>query len=479
MGLYDVVLSMFCHKTAEKEAPPALVSYRTLFQYATWFDVLLLFMGSLASAVVGLAQPASIVLFADIMDTAGGAVDSDTQDTFDGIVIKFILLGAISGICGWTYAACFKVSGFRQAAMWRKHYFKAILRQDIGWYDTSNSNELPSKISETTHTVEEGVSSKLGEGVRFFFQGFGGLVTSLVFMWDLGLIMLCASPLPMFGAWLLQNTLKTSAQTVQDAYNEAGCVVTESLANIRTIASLQAENTVLQKYDGLLGTAEAAGVTKSRKVGFASGLLFASSNIMVSFGFLYGGWKLIQELQDTEDQEGNNCASGTDNTCDVKGSTILIAMFSMNVGAQGLGLLEPCLSAMTNARQSAKRILDTVDRKPVIDIWDTSLKTVANIMGEIIFEAVEFAYPSRPDAMVCNGFDLTIQAGQTAALVGQSGCGKSTGIQLIERFYDPLKGRVLLDGVDLRELKVQWLRQKYEACHGTLLIQHFLQASRS
>ena len=80
--------------------------------------------------------------------------------------------------------------------------------------------------------------------------------------------------------------------------------------------------------------------------------------------------------------------------------------------------------------------------------------------GEVTFESVEFSYPSRPDVKVLKGLSLTVKPGETLALVGQSGCGKSTCIQLIERFYDGSAGNVSLDGHRLQELNVKWLRQQ-------------------
>ena len=84
----------------------------------------------------------------------------------------------------------------------------------------------------------------------------------------------------------------------------------------------------------------------------------------------------------------------------------------------------------------------------------------AEVHGTVTLQAVTFAYPMRPDHNVYQGLDLTIEAGSTVALVGPSGCGKSTAVQLIERFYDPDAGAVLLDGVDLKKLRVSWLRQQ-------------------
>jgi len=130
------------------------------------------------------------------------------------------------------------------------------------------------------------------------------------------------------------------------------------------------------------------------------------------------------------------------------------------MGAQGLGILQPTVTALTKARQAAAEIMKIVDRTPPIDVFSEQGTTLPSVSGQIVFDNVHFRYPSRPDQPVCQGYSLTVNAGQTVALVGASGSGKSTAIQLVERFYDPEQGTVTLDGTDLRELNVTWLRQQ-------------------
>jgi ATP-binding cassette subfamily B (MDR/TAP) protein 1 len=136
-------------------------------------------------------------------------------------------------------------------------------------------------------------------------------------------------------------------------------------------------------------------------------------------------------------------------------------MFALNQGAQALGFVGQALSAISKARAAAGRMRETMQRTPAIDVFETrgALIEAAALRGHVRFEHVAFRYPSRPDARIYTDFDLTIEPGTTCALVGGSGSGKSTAVQLLERFYDPDAGRVLLDGVDLRALQLRWLRQ--------------------
>ncbi|KAK2159079.1 hypothetical protein NP493_1733g00033 [Ridgeia piscesae] len=110
------------------------------------------------------------------------------------------------------------------------------------------------------------------------------------------------------------------------------------------------------------------------------------------------------------------------------------------------------------ARVAAKHIFNLLDRKPQIEVGDGDCMTPPECCGEVILDNVEFTYPSRPDAIILRGLTVTIKPGQRVALVGQSGCGKSTCVSLVERFYDTSRGCVRIDGVDIRSLDVQWVR---------------------
>jgi ATP-binding cassette subfamily B (MDR/TAP) protein 1 len=123
-------------------------------------------------------------------------------------------------------------------------------------------------------------------------------------------------------------------------------------------------------------------------------------------------------------------------------------------------MMEPTMSALSKARAAVWRILQVVDRTVPIDSMSEKGSTLPNVQGTIKFDNVHFAYPSRPDQKVCQGYNLVVESGTTVALVGASGSGKSTAVSLVERFYDPDSGSVTLDGTDLKELNVRWLREQ-------------------
>jgi ATP-binding cassette subfamily B (MDR/TAP) protein 1 len=127
---------------------------------------------------------------------------------------------------------------------------------------------------------------------------------------------------------------------------------------------------------------------------------------------------------------------------------------------RSLGQASPCMSAFAAGKAAAYKMFETIKRKPEIDAYDMKGKILEDIHGDIELRDVDFSYPARPDEQIFSGFSLYIRTGTTVALVGQSGSGKSTVISLIERFYDPQAGEVLIDGINIKDLQLKWIRGK-------------------
>lgn len=140
-------------------------------------------------------------------------------------------------------------------------------------------------------------------------------------------------------------------------------------------------------------------------------------------------------------------------SCDIENTNFLHTFRS-------LGQALPSLNAFAAGQAAAYKMFETIKRRPKIDAYDSSGKVLEEIKGDIELRDVYFRYPARPDVQIFAGFSLVVPNGTTVALVGQSGSGKSTVISLIERFYDPESGEVLIDGIDLKKLQLRWIRSK-------------------
>lgn len=138
----------------------------------------------------------------------------------------------------------------------------------------------------------------------------------------------------------------------------------------------------------------------------------------------------------------------------------MIVLVVRSLWIRSLGQTSPCLNAFASGKAAAYKMFETIKRKPNIDAYDTNGIVLEDMRGEIELKNVYFRYPARPDVQIFAGFSLHVPSGTTTALVGQSGSGKSTVISLLERFYDPDSGEVLVDGVDLKRLQLKWIREK-------------------
>uniref|UniRef100_A0A452XXG1 ABC transporter domain-containing protein n=1 Tax=Aegilops tauschii subsp. strangulata TaxID=200361 RepID=A0A452XXG1_AEGTS len=133
---------------------------------------------------------------------------------------------------------------------------------------------------------------------------------------------------------------------------------------------------------------------------------------------------------------------------------------ALTMAAIGVSHTSTLTSDSSRARSAVSSIFAIVDRKSMIDPSDDAGVNLEPLRGDIEFRHVRFRYPTRPDIQIFEDLCLTIQSGKTVALVGESGSGKSTAIALLQRFYDPDAGHILLDGVDIQKFQVRWLRQQ-------------------
>lgn len=125
-----------------------------------------------------------------------------------------------------------------------------------------------------------------------------------------------------------------------------------------------------------------------------------------------------------------------------------------------MGDATPCIAAFEEGRVAAYRLFRTISRKPEIDYDDTTGVVLEDIKGDVELRDVFFSYPSRPEQLIFAGFSMHVSSGTTMAIVGESGSGKSTVINLVERFYDPRAGEVLIDGMNIKNFKLDWMREK-------------------
>jgi len=435
----------------EKSNGSKTATFAEILSTAEPFDYVLMFVGTIGGLITGLSLPFFNVLFGRMLD----ALNTDPgsfEERIGGIALAFVGVACINLVSGWAQVACWSISGERQTQKLRDLYVKAILSQEIGWFDTCGAGELSTKVAELAGKVQDGSGRKIGDLIQYFSQFAGAFVVGLYLCWELTVVLLASFPV-IAGAGAFMITAITSFQNQSvGQYAKAGGLATESLSSIRTVTALNAQPDIISKYRFFLLEAMHVGIMKSLKVGLGNGLLFGACFCTYALGFWYGGNLVAKSIE-------NRCTEDC-----ITGGTIMAVFFSIIMGSMALGQLAPPLAAFAAAKAAVYPMMEVIKRKPLIDgfseegnIPPASTPT----KGDITLRNVNFSYPSRPNIKVCVDYNLNIKSGETVALVGPSGCGKSTIINLLLRFYDPQDGQILLDDHELRSLNVRWLRSQF------------------
>ncbi|KAH9123901.1 hypothetical protein AeMF1_005243 [Aphanomyces euteiches] len=432
-----------------------MASFAELFQFADTTDKILIAIGTLAAIVSGVAHPVQITFFGNIVNAfslgSGGDIGRDFQHNINHVVYQFLGLATTVLLGGFLQIACWSIAASRQAKRLRHAYVCAILRQEIGWFDTNDPLQMATRVADTTLLIQEGIGRKVGDGISFLAMGIGALVLAFIHGWELSLVLIAFTPLIGVSAFCMTEAITAAVQGGVEAYAEAGGIAEESLRDIKTVQMFNAMDTMADKYMTALFRTEKAGVKKGLAVGVGTGVMYFFMLCTYAVGMYYGAVRI------TNDQLGDHPCTG-DGCYD--GGRVIIVFFCIVMTGVALGQSGPSIQTLATARAAAYGVFQLMHRQSQIDASSTEGKTLDNVQGHLTLESVRFAYPSRPHVNLCDGYSLSIPVGQKIAIVGSSGGGKSTIVSLLEHFYDPLEGRVTLDGHDLKDLNVQWLRDQ-------------------
>jgi len=243
-----------------------------------------------------------------------------------------------------------------------------------------------------------------------------------------------------------------------DEERKTGQLVGEVVAGFRTVASFTAEQRFVQRFNAGVD----AGCARRKKAAVTAGLMEGISaallHPLVGVLLYYGAW--LMSVGAIHIGGGDSPDQTCDSAQNAAVEKIFVPIMVMAFMAQSLGQIASLATDGDAASKAATELFKIIDRKAEPDVRAEGGQTIPDVKGELEVRNVVFAYPTRPNHVICNGYDLHIPAGTTCALCGPSGSGKSTIIQLLERFYDPDSGAVALDGVDLKDLNLRWLRQQ-------------------
>ena len=419
------------------------LSFKLLFQYATLTDLLIFSIGVTASIIIGIGPSIQIMQTGEILKIIEENFDDEDEfyESERNLAVTNYCIGIIALLVGIIGITCFVRFRTHQGLFWKQAYFRAMTSQPIKWFDKRNPSELGNSISTECNAIEIGLGEKLMmilSGISFFLLSWA---ICFYLSLEISLVLLIKLPLS-FGSYYA--AMKTSEKVMlekQVLYQKAGGIVEESLEGIKTVASCNAQHLIAKRYQAELEPLKNSGTLLGTINGIAWGIFFFQFLFFTGLGF-YIGMLLIDKDVDTW--------TGTD--LGVK--EVFVTSMISAIASLGLSLTIPSLSYIYSSRVAAGSINKIIQKTKQID----GMIKPQSIQGTISFEKVYFNYPTKPEVNILQGVSFSVEAGDSLAIVGETGSGKSTIVQLIEGFYYCSSGAVKIDGIDMREYDLSALR---------------------
>ncbi|XP_028077314.1 ABC transporter B family member 2-like isoform X1 [Camellia sinensis] len=423
---------------------PKRVPLMKLFAFADVYDYFLMFVGSIGACIHGASVPVFFIFFGKLINIIGLAYlfPAQASHRVAKYSLDFVYLSVVILFSSWTEVACWMHSGERQAAKMRMAYLRSMLNQDISVFDTeeSSTGQVISAITSDILVVQDAISEKVGNFMHYISRFIAGFTIGFIRVWQISLVTLSIVPLIAIAGGVYAFVATGLIVRVRKSYVKAGDIAQEVIGNVRTVQAFAGEERAVRSYrTALLNTYK-----YGRKAGLAKGLGLGTMHCV-----LFLSWSLL--VWYTSVVVHKNIANGGES---------FTTMLNVVIAGLSLGQAAPDISAFLRAKAAAYPIFEMIEKNAVSKTSTKTGRKLNNLEGHIQFKDVCFSYPSRPDAMIFNKLCLDIPSGKIVALVGGSGSGKSTVISLIERFYQPLSGPILLDGTDIREIDLKWLRQQ-------------------
>ncbi|XP_025030388.1 bile salt export pump isoform X2 [Python bivittatus] len=368
--------------------------------------------------------------------------EEEQRSQINGVCLLFVVVGIVSFFTQFLQGYTFAKAGELLTRRLRKIGFQAMLGQEIGWFDDHKNSPgaLTTRLATDASQVQGATGTQIGMIVNSFTNIGVAIIIAFYFSWKLSLVITCFLPFLALSGMVQSRMLTGFASQDKTAMEVTGRISNEALANIRTIAGIGKEKTFIDAYEKQLEIPYRAAIKKANVYGVCFGFAQCVLFIANSVSYRYGGFLV--------EKEGLHF------------SYVFRVISSIVTSGVALGKASSYTPNYAKAKIAAARFFQLVDRIPQISAYSDVGEKWDNFHGRIEFLNCKFTYPSRPDTQVLNGLSVSVKSGQTLAFVGSSGCGKSTSIQLLERFYDPDEGKVLIDGHDTRRVNICFLRSK-------------------
>jgi len=389
-----------------------------------------------------MAMPAFFGGLLSVITSSSGGSGSEYH-ALSSVTVKLIAILIVGGTFSFFRGYLFNLAGERVCARIRKALFAHLISLEIAFFDSSKTGELLNRLSSDTTALQYAVTSNISMGLRFGAQAIFSVCAVFVIQWRLALVQFGVLPAIALIAVVYGSFVKRVSKRYQQALADASDVAQEKLSSLRTVRSFGMEAAETATYAAAVTKSYNQGAKRALGYGAFAGVISVLAQSAIVVVLWYGGTLVLHD-------------SGVPGGFDV-GTLTTFLLYCLSL-ATAFGGLTGLFSATMTAVGASERIFDLFDRTTAIS--NRGGEVLSNYRGVLTLKDVTFSYPTRTDHLVLDSVSLTIQPGTVVALCGPSGSGKSSIINLIERFYDPQGGMLLVDGIPLTKLDASWWRQQ-------------------
>ncbi|XP_076136938.1 antigen peptide transporter 1 [Alosa pseudoharengus] len=365
-------------------------------------------------------------------------MNEDEPEAFSHAITVMSVITIMSALCEFVCDLIYNVTMSKIHTFIQGLVFQSVLKQEIAFFDKSTTGDIVSRITTDTNTMSESLSEKLSLLMWYFWRVIFLFGFMLNLSWKLSLFTAMGLPIIWVIPEISGKFYQKLSKDVQASLAKANDVAMETFSSMKTVRSFANEDGETERYQKRLE--ETYSLNKKEAAAYAvSTWTNSMSSLALKVSILYYGGRLVT---------GDDVSSG-----DLVSFVLYELQFSSAVE-----VLMNYYPHVKKAIGASEKIFEYVDRTPEIPPDGTLAPQKLN--GHVQFQNVTFSYPKRPDTAILKGLSLELKPGQMTALVGPSGGGKSSCVNLLERFYQPEQGCILLDGEPLQSYKDEYLHQK-------------------
>ncbi|EAW07563.1 ABC transporter ATP-binding protein [Aspergillus clavatus NRRL 1] len=415
-------------------------------------DVLLIVGGVFFGICAGLPFPLLGIVFGDLineLNTVTCSSEASAPTELSSAVrtkVLYVIYITIANFCFiYIHTTCWCLVSERLARRYRRRYFESIIRQEANFIESLPSGDIVSRLVSDIEVVQSGTSEKVGLVISTLSYFVAAYIVAFIKVPKIAGMLVSVVPCFFLMALGGGHYIKKFAGRLAENVNAATSIASSSLSHLTLVHAFNANDRLEKRFAGYLSQSRKDAVKKAATHAAQLGFLYFIAYSANALAF----WAGAHMISDSVANGGSGASVGA----------VFTVIFVLIDASFILSQVAPFIHVFASAAGASERLLQVINRPSAIDgTSDEGDKSAGFGQEDIRFEDVHFTYPSRPDVPVLQGVTFNIPPKKHTAIVGPSGGGKSTVVALLERFYDPKSGNVMIGDKNFRDLNVRYLR---------------------